>query len=69
MKHLFIYFLLHGFQGLSFLKVKVAQACPALCNPMNYTVHGILQARILEWKTKQKQKQKKNAGVGSLSVL
>ena len=20
-----------------------------LCNPMNYTVHGILQARILEW--------------------
>ena len=21
----------------------------SLCNPMNYTVHGILQARILEW--------------------
>ena len=20
-----------------------------LCNPMDYTVHGILQARILEW--------------------
>ena len=20
-----------------------------LCDPMNYTVHGILQARILEW--------------------
>ena len=30
-------------------KVKVAQSCPALCDPMNYTVHGILQARILEW--------------------
>ena len=30
-------------------KVKVAQLCPTLCNPMNYTVHGILQARILEW--------------------
>ena len=31
------------------VKVKVAQSCPTLCNPMNYTVHGILQARILEW--------------------
>ena len=30
-------------------KVKVAQLCLTLCNPMNYTVHGILQARILEW--------------------
>ena len=30
-------------------KVKVAQSCPALCDPMDYTVHGILQARILEW--------------------
>ena len=31
------------------VKVKVAQSCPTLCNPMGYTVHGILQARILEW--------------------
>ena len=29
--------------------VKVAQSCPTLCNPMVYTVHGVLQARILEW--------------------
>ena len=29
--------------------VKVAQSCPTLCEPMDYTVHGILQARILEW--------------------
>ena len=29
--------------------MKVAQSCPSLCDPMNYTVHGILQARILEW--------------------
>ena len=29
--------------------VKVAQLCPTLCDPMNPTVHGILQARILEW--------------------
>ena len=30
-------------------KVKVAQSCPTLCIPMDYTVRGILQARILEW--------------------
>ena len=29
--------------------VKVAQLCPTLCDPMDYTVQGILQARILEW--------------------
>ena len=28
---------------------EVAQSCPTLCNPMDCTVHGILQARILEW--------------------
>ena len=41
-----------------FLKRKVrglvAQSCPTLCNPMDYnppgsSVHGILQAGILEW--------------------
>ena len=31
------------------MKVKVIQPCPTLCNPMDYTTHGILQARILEW--------------------
>ena len=31
------------------VKVKVTQSRPTLCNPMDYTVHGILQARILEW--------------------
>ena len=30
-------------------EVRVAQSCPTLCDPMDYTVHGILQARILEW--------------------
>ena len=29
--------------------IKVTQLCPTLCDPMDYTVHGILQARILEW--------------------
>ena len=27
------------------VKVKVAQSCPALSDPRDYTVHGILQAR------------------------
>ena len=31
------------------VNVKVAQSCPTLCHAMDYTVHGILQARILEW--------------------
>ena len=31
------------------MTLKVAQSCLTLCNPMDYTVHGILQARILEW--------------------
>ena len=31
------------------VKVKVAQLCLTLCDPMDYTVHGILQARMLEW--------------------
>ena len=30
-------------------KVKVAQLCPTLCDPMDCIVHGVLQARILEW--------------------
>ena len=36
-------------------KVKVAQSCPTLRDPMDFIVHGILQAR--------------NTGVGSLSLL
>ena len=31
------------------VKVKVTQSCVTLCDLMDYTVHGILQARILEW--------------------
>ena len=29
--------------------MKVTQSCPTLCGHMDYTVHGILQARIVEW--------------------
>ena len=36
-------------QGEVLSEVKVAQSCPTLCDPMDYIVHGILQARILEW--------------------
>ena len=31
------------------VKVKVTRSCPTPCNPMDYRVHEILQARILEW--------------------
>ena len=30
-------------------EVKVAQSCLTLCDPMDYTVRAIRQARILEW--------------------
>ena len=31
------------------VKVKVAQSCLTFCDTMDYTIHGILQTRILEW--------------------
>ena len=37
------------------VKVKVTQSCPILCDPMDYTVHGISPGQ--------------NNGVGSLSLL
>ena len=33
------------------VKVKAIQSCPTLCDSMDYTVHEILQVRILEWAT------------------
>ena len=41
-------------QNESVVCVKVSQSCRTLCNAMDYSlpgssVHGILQARILEW--------------------
>ena len=33
------------------VKVKATQLWSTLCDPMGYTVHGIPQARILEWAT------------------
>ena len=42
------------FPSLSESESEVAQWCPTLCDPMNYSLpgsslHGILQARVLEW--------------------
>ena len=37
-----------GILGIS-VNVKVAQSYLTVCDPMDYTVHGILQALILEW--------------------
>ena len=31
------------------MKVKVARLCPTLYNSFNCIVHGILQAKLLEW--------------------
>ena len=36
-------------QLLNWIELKVTQSCPTLWDPIDYTVHGILQARILEW--------------------
>ena len=53
-----LHFLLHAFNSslhnpACFLsgsvKVKVGQTCLTPCDPRDYTVHGILQARTLEW--------------------
>ena len=51
----YVYIFTSIFYDLSFpLKVLVTQSCPAFCDPIIYSppdssVHGILQARILEW--------------------
>ena len=44
----------HTLKGEVKVKVLVAQSCLTICNPMDCippgsSVHGILQARILEW--------------------
>ena len=36
-------------ENLETLQVKVAQLNLTFCDPMDYIVHGILLARILEW--------------------
>ena len=47
--YLFLKFLCYFGYWKWLLKVKVTQSCLTLCDPMDYTVRRILQARILEW--------------------
>ena len=35
--------------GTAAAAAKSLQSCPTLFSPMGYTVHGMLQARILQW--------------------
>ena len=55
---------------LIYMKVKGAQLCPTLCDPMVYTVHGILQARILKWVAFPFSRDVPNPGIepGSLEL-
>ena len=48
---------------MQILKVKVAQSCPTLCDPMDCTVHAILQARILKWEPFPTPKDLPNSGI------
>ena len=50
-------------KGRMKVKIKVIQSCPTLCNPTDYTVHGILQARILEWVTIPFSRDLPNPGI------
>ena len=50
-------------KGRMKVKIKVVQSCPTLCNPTDYTVHGILQARILEWVTIPFSRDLPNPGI------
>ena len=42
-------YLLLGRKVMTNLGVKVTQSCLTICNLIDYTVHGLLQAKILEW--------------------
>ena len=44
-----IYNINHGKKFFFYVEVKVVQSCLTLCDPTDCIVHGILQARILEW--------------------
>ena len=51
---LFIYYSIYSISILLYYVYVCAQSCPTLCDHMDYTpsdssVHGIFQARILEW--------------------
>ena len=43
--------------------MKVSQSCLTLCDPVDYTVHGIFQARILEWVAMPSSRDLPNPGI------
>ena len=45
-RFIYIYIYIHTY---IYIFSSVAQSCPTLCSPRDYTVLGNLQARILEW--------------------
>ena len=48
-------------------EVKVTQSYLTLCKPMDYTVHEILHARILEWVAFAFSRDLPNSGIKSRS--
>ena len=49
-------------------EVKVTQLCPILCHPIDYTVHGLLQVRILAWVAFPSPGDLSNPGIESRST-
>ena len=63
-----------SFESYFCLKVLVAQSCPTLCDPMGFSppgssVHGVLQARILEWLPFPSPGDLPNPGIEPSSLL
>ena len=50
------------------VKVKVTQSCPTPCDPMDCTVRGILQARILECEVVPVYRRSCQSGFPALQV-
>ena len=51
------------------MKVKVVQSYLTVCDPMDYTVHGILQAIIPEWVAFPFSRDLPNAGIKPRSPI
>ena len=49
-----------------YMKVEVTVSCPTVCDPMDYTFHGILQARILSGQSFPFAGDLSNLGIGLL---
>ena len=54
--------------------VKLLQSCPTLCDPVDYSlpgssVHGIVQARILEWVAMPSSRGSSDPGIEPMSLM